>query len=628
VKASEGIARPAEGDRRARPAILVALAATALFPACQTPFEARRRADEFAYEVIEKAQRGALGRAEPFTIEAPADTLRRRLLLGQDLPRVGPASLGSKDVQPIEEWPDPSYLASRPAAEAQPWAGDKPLVLGLLDALQIGARNSREYQTQKERVFQVALGLDLERNAFRNTWAGLLSSGVEWDTLADPTTTTVPSSGDFGVFQRLKNGTLLTLNLAVDLARLLTGADKSSYGVLGDATISIPLLRGSGAFVVAEPLRQAEREVVYAIYAFERFKRVFAVQIATDYYGVLQLLREVENQEENYRWLAGATRRAQRMVEAQRLERIQKDQTQQDELDARDAWVQAITAYERALDRFKQLLGLPADAAITLDRTELEALMAAVPAPEEVEPEHAAADAPVVVVPPGREGAGPLEPEPGVAVALAVENRLDLRVAVGRVLDSQRKSAVAADRLRADLTLLGSGTVGERRSSAADAALPDGDFRLNQGQYSALAFLNLPLERTAERNVYRNSLIAFEQAVRAVQELEDLVKFQVRDDLRLLLEARDRRRVQALSLRLAERRVDSTSRLLEVGRASARDVLESQKDLVDAKNRLALEVVRYRVAELSLQRDLDLLQVDPTGRWKEVDPKALRAGGK
>jgi len=142
-----------------------------------------------------------------------------------------------------------------------------------------------------------------------------------------------------------------------------------------------------------------------------------------------------------------------------------------------------------------------------------------------------------------------------------------------------------------------------------------------------LALLGLPLERTAERNLYRNSLIAVEQAVRAVQELEDQVKFQVRDDLRVLREARDRMRVQALSVRLAERRVDSTSRLLEVGRAEARDVLESQNDLVDAKNGLSLEVVRYRVAELSLQRDLDLLQVSETGRWTEVDPGALRARG-
>ncbi|MCI0588625.1 MAG: TolC family protein [Planctomycetes bacterium] len=613
--------------REGRAGLLAALPAAALLPGCLTPLGARLEADEASYGIIERAQQGALGRTEPFTIEAPADTLRRRLLLDQDLPRVGPASLGSKDVEPIPEWPDPSYLGSRPAAEPdRSRAGS--LEVGLLGALEIGARNSRAYQTEKERVFQAALALDLEDDHFRKTWAGVLSSGVEWDALTDPSTTILPSTAQASGFQRLKNGTLITLNLAVDLVKLLTQTRKSSFGILGDASVAIPLLRGSGSFVVAEPLHQAERDVVYAIYNFERFKRVFAVQVAADYYGVLQLQREAENQEENYRWLIGATRRARRMSEAQRLERIEEDQTRQDELEARDAWVESLTAYERALDRFKQLLGLPADAGIALRRADLDEILAAAPVPEEVPVEHVPADAPVLVVPPGREGGGPFELEPGKAVRIALENRLDLRVSVGRVFDSQRQTAVTADRLRADLVLFGGASIGERRLSAGDALLDDANFRPDEGRYSVLASLDLPLERTAERNLYRTSLIAYERSVRAVQEIEDQVKFEVRDDLRVLREARDRMRIQAQSVRLAEQRVEGASRLFEVNRAEARDVLEAQSDLVEARNRLSLEVVRHRVAELSLQRDLEVLGVDETGRWTEVDPGALQAGGK
>jgi outer membrane protein TolC len=67
--------------------------------------------------------------------------------------------------------------------------------------------------------------------------------------------------------------------------------------------------------------------------------------------------------------------------------------------------------------------------------------------------------------------------------------------------------------------------------------------------------------------------------------------------------------------------------LLQVGRASARDVLEAQTDLTDSKNAFSLERVRYRLAELALQRDLDLLQVNEQGLWKELDPKSLTEGG-
>jgi outer membrane protein TolC len=226
------------------------------------------------------------------------------------------------------------------------------------------------------------------------------------------------------------------------------------------------------------------------------------------------------------------------------------------------------------------------------------------------------------VVPPGRAGGGPFELDPNDAVAIALENRLDLRVAVGRVFDAQRAVAVSADQLRADLTLLGNASLGARRTTG-DATTPDSHLRPSQGDYSVLALLGLPLERTAERNLYRNSLIDFEAIVRAVQQSEDDVKFQVREDLRVLQEARERLIIQVQSLALAERRVDVTSRLVQVGRAEARDYLEAQSDLTDAKNALSLERVRYRVAELTLQRDLDLLEIDARGLWTELDPSTL-----
>ena len=190
------------------------------------------------------------------------------------------------------------------------------------------------------------------------------------------------------------------------------------------------------------------------------------------------------------------------------------------------------------------------------------------------------------------------------------------------VAHAQRAVAVSADSLRPDLTLLGRATFGEARGSG-DATLPNANLRPERGVYSVLGLFDLGLERTAERNLYRNSQIDFERLVRDAQAAEDQVKLDVREDLRVLQEARERLQIQVLSLRLAERRVDITSRLLDVGRAESRDVLEAQSDLVDAKNVLAQERVRYRIAELSLQRDLELLEIDERGLWTEVDPSAL-----
>ena len=94
------------------------------------------------------------------------------------------------------------------------------------------------------------------------------------------------------------------------------------------------------------------------------------------------------------------------------------DQAVQRELSSRSGWISAQVALDNALDSFKILIGLPADARITVDVNDLEELRnrgtkyvevmqvayragAAETAPP--------ADANVVLVPPNQEDAGPYE---------------------------------------------------------------------------------------------------------------------------------------------------------------------------------------------------------------------------
>jgi len=605
---------------------------------CRSPGEYRQQADGVSYDIIKEKQAQALGRTEPFAIETPADTLRRRLLLDQNLPYTANASLGSRDADRIEEWPADDYLDSHDEEDPLPNSFDTGgrLQLTLVDTLQIAAHESRVYQSRKEAVFQAALRLDLERDQFRNTWSGVLEglseTELERQVVIDDkgntdgeTVSGVEYGGSLGLFRRFKNGITFTGLLGLDLVSLLTQNRMFSRGVYADASISIPLMRGAGEFVVTEPLTQAERDVVYAIYEFERFKREFAVQIADDFFGVLRAADQVQNEEENYRGLITSTRRARRLADAGRLPEIQVDQSVQDELRARNRWVAAVEAHQRRLDAFKLTLGLPTDSDIELDHTELEALVAraerVVPEEEPRDPDRPAeaAGAPTRLPPPGEGTKGPYELEEPLAIRVALEHRLDLRVVLGRVYDAQRGVAVAADQLRADVTLLGGGFAGERRSLST-VALEDADLRPDEGVYSALLTVDLPLERTAERNAYRLSLIGFEQAIRDLHELEDEIKLTVRNRLSELLEARETLQIQALAVVVAKRRVDSTTLFLEAGRAEIRDLLEAQEALVSAQNTLTAALISYRVGELALQRDLGVLAVNERGLWQEYDP--------
>jgi outer membrane protein TolC len=207
----------------------------------------------------------------------------------------------------------------------------------------------------------------------------------------------------------------------------------------------------------------------------------------------------------------------------------------------------------------------------------------------------------------------------------ALNHRLDLLVALGRVYDAQRKVVVAADALRAELTLLGTAAVGERRG-AGSAELANAEIAFDEGRYAALLTLDLPLERTAERNIYRESYIFLEQAVREVQGLEDRVKLEVRSRLRSLFESREGIIIQYQAVKIAERRVKSTDLFLQAGRADVRDVLESSEALLQAKNALASALVDYRVSELELERDLGLLEVDEKGLWRESEREEREHG--
>ena len=597
---------------------------------CPSASKYRIEADKAAANIIQAKQIQALGKAEAFSIERPSDTLRRRLLIEQNLPYFGKVSLGADTLEAIDGWPEENYPAANPSPDRMllPEA-DQPLTISLIQALQIGARNNSEYQSRKEDVFRAALELDLERNEFRHTFAGKIESSYQSDSTKLDTLRGTKNSAEFAFDKTLRTGATFTTALAVDLVNLLTLGGASSLGIVADATISIPLLRGSGRNIVLEPLTQAERNVVYAIWELERFKKIFAVNIAKGYLEVLRQLSEVENAAQNYRNLITSTSRTRKMADAGRVSEIEVDQSLQNELRARNRWISAQESYKNQLDLLKGSIGLPPDAEIVLDTSELDRLialtskiMADITTEEPFDPgkRPGPPDTTTELAKPSDEDAGPLEIDSSLAIALALENRLDLRVTEGKVYDSQRKVVVAADALRAEVTLFGRAQIGESRSIAT-ADLDNARLRSDKGIYSALLTVDLPFERTAERNAYRNSYIALEKSVREAQMVEDDIKLSVRRKLRDMYEARESRLIQAMAQLVAEKRVRSTALFFESGRIPIRDVLEAQEALITAKNGFTSAVLNYRIAELEFQRDTGLLQIDERGLWQEYQPE-------
>ena len=604
------------------------VAAVAVAGGCRSAGDWRDVADEKAARVLGAVQRDVTGREEPVQIETPAQTLRRRLLLDQGLTVFNEASLGIRDLSTNAYWNGAERLQASDRDDSLPLGTNRVLTIGLKDAVQIAARGSRDYQGRKESLFTAALGLDLENQKFRTTFTGMMNASVDSSESEGERETRYGEANKVGASRTFADGTQLSSAIAVDLAGMLSGEKTSSWGLLADASISIPLMRGSGRLVNMESLTQAQRDLVYTIREFEQYKRDFMVGIASAYLNVLLTKRMLVNEEENYKRVIISTRRSRRMADANRMSPSDFDQSRQSELSARNSWISAFESYDASLEAFKGQLGLPPDARIDLADQDLEELQAYVEkfAKTELgEYDAGEAAAPLALErPKSVDEAGALKDQVDRAIALAVENRLDFRSNIDRIEDAQRQVLIAEDALRAEVTLGGRASAGEGAKAGSD---DNGEFNLGEAVFGSTLSIDLPFERTAERNAYRGSLIQLEGAVRAYQAAEDALKESVRAAIRSLRETREQLKIQYLAVSLAERRVRNNDLLLQAGRAEMRDVLEAQAALLSAQNALFSAIRSYRVRELELQKELGLLEVTIDGVWREPDMRALGVWG-
>ncbi|MGI6496107.1 MAG: TolC family protein [Kiritimatiellia bacterium] len=557
----------------------------ALLAGCMTPDRAVDETERAASELATPVVGDITGLTNAFTIARPEDRLRARLMVSQDLPGTRSATNGVTSL------------------------GDGPVTLTLQDALRIGAQNDDTYQKLKEAIFHAALAIDLQQHAFESTFAGALGGGVERTTGDGGNATTASGNAKPSMARTFSNGATAAASLGLDVVRLLTGDKSGAFGLAGDASFSIPLLRGSGRAVNLEKLTQAQRDLLYAVHDFEAHRQSYAVSIADAYYAILEAVRHLESLEDNQQRLSDNFERAQMLADSGRMKRIEVDQARQDLLSTGNSLVSARRNLDAKYDGFKATLGLPADAEIAVDMDELVRLQVDMGlGAEGTNLVDAAAAMP------------PLPWNDDDALAIALERRHDLFNTRGRLEDAVRALPLARDRLRPELSLSGALGYDRQRKIHAPAAAEGEKRSTRDWTYSAGLDLDLPWERTAERNEYRAALVAIDAAMRSVETAEDAAKSLIRDDLRKLRSAWASFVIQSEAVRVAMRRVHSTDLFNQAGRAEIRDVLDAEDDLLTARNALVSAVIDYRVAGLELRRDMAVLDITAEGLWNELEP--------
>jgi len=510
-----------------------------LFAGCRTAEEHVSRADADVYALVAARRAAYVERPGAFTIDAPPDSLRNRILA--------------------------AHTTGAPIALPP---------LRLADALEIAFENSREAAGERESLYRSALDLTLER--WRFGWQpsagvsgdlnGSLEESQDWS-----------SDADLGLTRLLGSGALVVANIGLSFFENLITDDGVNLTSDWSLSVTQPLLRGFGSSIVKEPLTQAERDLVYSVRSYERFRRTFAFDIASRYFRLLQTIDSLANEVANAQSVRLVSARNQAMAEAGRMSAIEVDQARQNELSATNRVIDAEQDLASQLDDFKLFLGLPIEFALALDSGELEEI-----ARSEFE-------------------AVALAEEDAISIALA--GRFDYLNAVDSVDDARRRADIAKDQLRAGLGLVASiGGV-----SADDEPL---DYTKDDIGWSLGLDLDLPVDQLPERNSYRLALISLQVARRSQEQFADSVTLGVRDALRNLTSRVESFRIQDRSVVLADRRVASASANLDAGRAQTRDLLEAQDSLLEARNARSRALIDYRLAELGLWRDLEVLSVE------------------
>lgn len=534
---------------------------------CMSADDYRDEADEDSYALLKEGRRLAGQSADDeFTIDAPDERLRDRFLL-----------------KPIEG--DTPGITERLARVGE------SVKIDLATAIAISARNSREFQSEKERLYQAALSLTGDIYDFGTQFFGTVDASATASGDGDSSTTlSVAENNSLGFTRLLQNGGSFSLAIGQGLTRVLNQSAGTSATSFVNLSLSLPFLRGAGRDIAMENVRQGEWDLIYAVRDYERFKREFAVSVVNDYLGILQGRKTVENEFNNYQRRQQTAEENRALGEAGRIARTDLERANQAELSAESRWISAKQNHENSLDRFKVSLGLPPDAKLEIDSDDLARLTETTKTKDDI--------------------------SSNALLIKALANRLDLATSAGRVTDARRKVVVAADALRAGLDFTAS-------VSETSTDYGDGSFALDlvgNGNYSLGLLLDLPLDRVPQRNAYRQSLISLDATERAFEAFEDQVKIDVRRAERSLSEARDSYRIQSRALLVSEVNVDAARLLKDAGTGSTNDLIDAQNDLIAAENAVTAALVDVYVSRLELLRDLGVLVVTPSG----IDETATR----
>ncbi len=300
---------------------------------------------------------------------------------------------------------NPNWSTILNGAESSDSEGDVPVISDVTidNAVALGLIHSREYQEQLENVYLSALALTYQRYKFQLRPRGFLGepgTDLFYQHQPDDQSNLALGPTHFGVSKLLPGGAQLIAEMANNTLWLFSGSNTEGTATSLGYSIVQPLLAGAGREIVMEKLTQSERNTLYEIRRFARFRKDYYVMVVTGrraaplpgsaggselaflirgersptvgFNLLLYLYQVARNQQENVKSLERRLLDVEAMLRDGTATSLDVTQVRSSLQNARAIYLFRSRRFEDELDRFKLQIGLPPDLELQIDDSLLE----------------------------------------------------------------------------------------------------------------------------------------------------------------------------------------------------------------------------------------------------------------
>jgi len=338
-------------------------------------------------------------------------------------------------------------------------------------------------------------------------------------------------------------------------------------------TWSQPLLRGLGPNASLYDLRNARRAQEAQERGLVLAKQRFMVEVARVHYQTLAQRELLAVARQSAARSVALRKASEARLEVGLSNKLDVYRAQLSESQAEQSTVQAETALQSAIERFRFLLGRP--------------------------PSDSAEPAPGDIPAPAPDELGPVE----VLVNIAIASRLDLAETREQVDDARRTASLSRQNLLPDMSL-------NLRYTEQRGAGATGPSVVTNRRWETYFAGSIPLERAADVAQLQLSNLEVSSRERAYEQRRYEVENEVRSAHRDLLSLARSIATQEGAVTVAAQQLELANLRYQRGLASNFDVVDAEGSLLAARSSLVQLLASYQVARLDLERVIGRMNVN------------------